>query len=168
MIDQNGFEALYTAQNRQMVAYVARHFASLSAEDVVADAFTKIWNARETVADQNLNGLLQVTVKRVAIDALRATRPADSLYADDSDDSDGDSVYRVEPAAPSDHNPAAGTLARILEILTPDQRIILVMRAQGYKFQDIAARTNRSEDACKKLYNRARAQVVKRRAELSA
>jgi RNA polymerase sigma factor (sigma-70 family) len=167
-MDAIAFEALYTAQMPQMVAYVARHFASLDAESVVADAFAKIWSRRDTIADMNLAGLVQVTVKRLAIDTLRATRPSDSLYADDGDDSESDSVYRFEPVAPSDHNPAAGTLARILEVLTPDQRTILVLRSQGYRFQDIAARTGRSEDACKKLYNRARAQVVKRRAELVA
>ncbi len=167
-MDANAFEALYAAQMPQMVAYVARHFVSLDAEAIVADAFAKIWRSRENIADLNLNGLVQTTVKRLAIDALRASRPTESLFADGGDDAEGETVYRHEPAAPSDHNPAAGTLARILEVLTPDQRVVLVMRSQGYRFQDIAARTGRSEDACKKLYNRAKAQVQKRRAEMVA
>ncbi len=165
-MDANAFEALYAAHAPAMVRYVARSFASVDAEAIVADAFTKIWRSRETIADVNLAGLVQTTVKRLAIDALRAARPTESIYSDPASGEDA-GIYRHEPAAPSDHNPAAGMLARILEVLTDDQRIVLVMRSQGYRFQDIAARTGRSEDACKKLYNRARAQVQKRRAEVA-
>jgi RNA polymerase sigma factor (sigma-70 family) len=166
-MDATTFEALYTATAPGMVRYVARSFASVDAEAIVADAFVKIWRLRETIADTNLNGLVQTTVKRLAIDALRTSKPTESIFSEDGD-ADNESVYRFEPAAPSDHNPAAGTLARILEVLTPDQRIVLVMRNQGHPFRDIAVKTGRSEDACKKLYNRAKAQVQKRRAELVA
>lgn len=160
------FEALYTAHCAAMVRYVARSFASLDAEAIVADAFVKIWNARDTLTDSNLSGLVQTTVKRVAIDGLRTARPTESLFTSEGSEESG--LYRVEPAAPSDHNPAAGILAGILEVLTDDQRTVLVMRSEGWDFESIGKQTGRSADACKKLYARAKAQVQKRRAEMVA
>ena len=66
------FEQLYKS-NYERMYYIAYDFVgdSEDARDVVSDVFTKVWNTRQTIDLEKIDGLLFVMVRNGCMDMLR-------------------------------------------------------------------------------------------------
>lgn len=143
------FENLYTVEWTQAVKTANRAYNGADGEAIAAQVFANLWARRETLDWSRPGALFGRSLQNAIIDARRTRREATSLY--------GAEGLVIEPAAPTGEESAEGRLAGVLEVLTDDQRAVLLMRAEDLKFGEIAARLNISEDAAKKLAKRARA-----------
>lgn len=126
------------------------------ADDVLQDAFCRLWPRRETIrtADEAA-ALAHVTVKRLCIDNLRRRKEVGSLddetLPDLPDDSDGrqerEERFRAVEAA-------------VDACLSPVQRQILRLRDyEDCPYADIAARLDMTEEAVRMQLSRARKTV---------
>lgn len=126
------------------------------ADDVLQDAFCRLWTRRETIrTDNEAAALANVTVKHLCIDSLRRRKDVSSLddgtLADLPDDSDGqqerEERFRAVEAA-------------VEACLSPVQRQILRLRDyEGRPYADIAVRLGTTEEAVRMQLSRARKTV---------
>lgn len=110
-----------------------------AAEDVVQDAFVRLWRRRERVSDaQRLDGYLFTAVRHLALDHVRNTaRAAARLVV---------AAPAASPQISSAGTPASGPDAEridaALRSLPPEQREVVVLHVHlGLSFSEVAART---------------------------
>lgn len=125
-------------------------------DDVLQEAFVKLWNNRERLADERqIEGTAITTVRNASLDALRRSEVRRH------DDIDGN------PAAAStiDSGIEASERAEIYDEVTqlidsrlsPRDRDMLYLRDRdGWEFEDIADRYNTSEATVRVIVSRAR------------
>jgi RNA polymerase sigma factor (sigma-70 family) len=148
------FESLYTAEWTVSVNRANRAYNGADGESIAAQAFANLWAHRERYDWSKPGTILNRTLTNAIIDARRTHKDAVSLYSDDAA-----SGLSIDPTAPDARSAALDRLNDALAVLTPDQRVVLVMRAQDRTFGQIAAHMHISEDAAKKLAKRARARL---------
>lgn len=128
------------------------------AEDVVQDALLRMHDSDIDVGSLRSPDAFATTVTtRLAIDALRSARRRREEYV---------GQWLPEPLAAEDENPAhrveldetvSIAFLTMLERLTPTERAVLVLReAFGYDYDEIAAIVDKSPQACRQLFSRAR------------
>ena len=132
------------------------------AEDVVQDAFTRLW--RSEVGDvADYRGWLVVVTSRLCLDLLRSARvrhgartPVEDLAADSPR-----SARAVDPADRITLDDTVRTaLLVLLEELSPGERAVFVLHdVFRYPFDEVASIVGRSADSCRKLASRARRRV---------
>ncbi len=145
------FESLYAAEWSKAVRTASRAYNGADGGALAAQAFANLWAARERLDWSRPGALFGTTLRNVIIDARRAHHETVSIY--------GDNGLMIDAAAPMSNDSAAGRLANVLDVLTDDQRAVLMMRGEDLKFGEIAARLNITEDAAKKLAKRGRARL---------
>lgn len=123
------FRRLGPALHAQALAILAD---AAAAEDVVQEAFVRVWRRRERLADPSrLDGYLFMAVRNLALDRVRSERRE---------------AKRVLVAARAPSRPAeAPDVERIdaaVSSLPPEQREVVVLRVHlGLSFPEVATRT---------------------------
>lgn len=155
------FENLYASKWDVAVRVAGDAYKGADGENIAAQVFANLWARRESLDWSRPVQLFNVSLKNAVIDAVRARRETVSLYG-------ADGTLATNPAAPQSEDNAAGRLANVLEVLTDDQRAVLLLRAEDMKFGEIATQLGITEDAAKKLAKRARARLERAAADAAA
>lgn len=81
--DASALEAFFRAVHAPLVRYATRFVPESSAEDVVQDAFVRIWNGRERIdPSQSLKAFAYRTVRNLCLNRIRDGKTRDSLLAE--------------------------------------------------------------------------------------
>lgn len=81
--DPAALEAFFRAIHAPLVRYATRFVPDSSAEDVVQDAFVRIWNGRERIdPSQSLKAFAYRTVRNLSLNRIRDRKTRDSLLAE--------------------------------------------------------------------------------------
>jgi RNA polymerase sigma-70 factor (ECF subfamily) len=130
------------------------------AEDVVQEAFTRLWRVDPAELD-DLRAWLVVVVTRLCLDQLRSARvkrdePVDVLPVEPpADPRLGDPADRVTLA-----DSVQLALLVVLERLTPAERAVFVLHdVFQFSFEAVATIVGRSPAACRQLASRARRHI---------
>lgn len=116
----------------------------MAAEDLVQEAFMRLWERRANVEGKSSKSYLFTTLYHAAIDALRASRPAESVETlQDS--------YELLPFDVQER------LTEGLALLPAAQRSAILLRDyEGYSYQEIGQMTKMSESQVKVYIHRGR------------
>ncbi len=139
------------------VAYRFTGSAS-EAEDLVHDAWLRYLSAGSP-AVESLRAYLTTIVSRLSLDYLKSARVQREEYVGPwlpepvlTPSSDSDPAYAVEQ-----QESVSMALLTLLDRLTPDQRIVFVLRESlDLGFDEIGAHLDRPAATCRQLYRRAR------------
>ena len=122
------------------------------AEDIVQEAFLKLWYIREKLDGYNsVEALAMQVTKNLALDKLRARRPE----GPDIETLSLDSGYR-SPAEQLEQQDAA---ARIRQLPAVQQTIIRMKDVEGYEIGEIAEITGSQVEAIRSNLSRARKKI---------
>jgi RNA polymerase sigma-70 factor (family 1) len=81
--DATALEAFFRAVHGPLVRYATRFVPESSAEDVVQDAFVRIWNGRERIdPSQSLKAFAYRTVRNLSLNRIRDGKTRDALLAE--------------------------------------------------------------------------------------
>jgi RNA polymerase sigma-70 factor (ECF subfamily) len=81
--DPSAFEAFFRAVHAPLVRYATRFVPESSAEDLVQDAFVRIWNGRERIDPaQSLKAFAYRTVRNLCLNRIRDVKTRESLLAE--------------------------------------------------------------------------------------
>lgn len=142
------------------VAYCMTGSAS-DAEDLVQDAWVRFIDAGMPKVE-SLRAYLTTVVSRLALDYLKSARVKREQYVGE---------WLPEPVLTTDvvDGPAEAAERReqvslamltLLEALTPEQRVVYVLREGfGSSYEEIAAHLGKSTAACRQVFHRARQRV---------
>lgn len=142
------------------VAYRMTGSAS-DAEDLVQDAWIRYLDAGSPPVD-SLRAYLTTIVSRLSLDYLKSARVKREQYT---------GTWMPEPVLTAEamDSPAATVeqresislaLLTLMEQLTPDQRVVYVLReAFGLSYDEIAAHLGKSAAACRQIFRRAQQRV---------
>jgi RNA polymerase sigma-70 factor (ECF subfamily) len=166
--DKDAFRVLVEAyQDRvfSMVLSMVRHREQ--AEDLTQEIFVKVYFALPTFkGDSAFYTWLFRISSNYCVDYLRKHRPVE-ISLDQTVD-EGEDISRLEklrleklpaPAAEHPETPleSEGDVVRLLDQLSPDQRLILTLReAQGHSYEELATMLKCSVNTIKSRLNRAR------------
>ncbi|MDX1419027.1 MAG: RNA polymerase sigma-70 factor [Rubricoccaceae bacterium] len=134
--DMGAFETLFRHLHAPLLRYASSLVGPDAADDVVQDAFVRIWNARERLdPDRSLRALLYQTVRNLAFNRTRDRRLHDEKHVEMS-------VTVASPPAPDAVTDGARLddhLGRWIEALPPRQREALTLsRFDGLTHDEIA------------------------------
>jgi len=157
--------ASFEPHRRVLLGLAYRMLGSMSeAEDVVQDAYLR-WHATDRAAVEQPRAFLGRTVTRLCLDALKSARMRREDYVgpwlpepllDDS--------ALVADRASDYADDLSVALLLTLERLSPLERAAFLMHdVFDLGYDEIATALGRSEEACRQLASRARAQVRKER-----
>ena len=139
--------------------------SAADAEDLVQDAWIRYLDAGAPEV-RSLGAYLTTTISRLALDYLKSARVQREQYT---------GTWMPEPvltsaalAGPADEveqrEQISIALLMLMETLTPEQRVIYVLREGfGYAFEDIAQHLDKSAAACRQVFRRARVRIEQER-----
>jgi RNA polymerase sigma factor (sigma-70 family) len=131
MADQTSWEAIYASHRLELLRYVHRLTRDVHlAEDIVQDAFLRLWRETRTV-DSPRSWLYRVCTNMVRDQARRvATRERHAPPAEEGEVPPPDeAMERAE---------SAHTVRMALERLMPRDREALLLRESGFRYAEIA------------------------------
>jgi RNA polymerase sigma-70 factor, ECF subfamily len=104
-----------------------------AAEDVVQEAFVRVWRRRDRIADPDrIDGYLVTAVRHLALDTLRRRRRVEA----------GQALVAKAGSTAQASGPDAERIDLALRGLPAEQREVVVLRVyQGLSFAEVAART---------------------------
>jgi RNA polymerase sigma-70 factor (ECF subfamily) len=136
------FAQLFNVYRQQVYSY-ALHFTRTPeyAEEIVQDVFLKIWLHRERMAElENFEGYLHVMVRNFSFNMLKKIANEEALkngWGRTRDTAENTVSYKI---IEKDHQLI---LQHALEQLSPQQRLVYVLRSDFYlKNDEIASRLN--------------------------
>ncbi len=143
----------FELERSRLVALAARIIGDAEAEDIVQQAWLRMYRTADQIA--NLPGWLTTVTTRLCLDRLRARVPVPVQ----------DTELEATAPDPADEIVLANTVGIALKIvldrLSPTERIAFVLRDSfGFDFATIAAILETSPGAARKLASRARAKVT--------
>lgn len=126
------------------------------AEDIVQEAFLKLWYIREKLDGYNsVEALAMQVIKNLALDKLRARRPE----GPDIETLSLDSGYR-SPAEQLEQQDAAAHIRQLISQLPAVQQTIIRMKdVEGYEIAEIAEITGSQVEAIRSNLSRARKKI---------
>jgi len=135
--DPTAFEAFFRAVHEPLVRYASRFVPDPSAEDLVQDAFVRIWEGRERIdPDQSLKAFAYRTVRNLCLNRIRDGKTREKLLAE---------RYDTHPLAVDrpDHALAESALAERLrawidELPERPREALELSRFEGLNHQEIA------------------------------
>lgn len=149
-------------QNRARLSALALRMLGSHAEadDAVQEAWLRFDRADRGGLD-NIGGWLTVVVSRICLDMLRSRRARREDLVDEWTDTPNLTVESAEPERQAVLADSVGiALLLVLETLTPDERLALVLHDMfDIPFDEIAAIVGRSVPATRQLTSRARRRV---------
>ena len=155
------YEALLEQYYRPMMRYAWQLYPKRDeAEDMVQNAFVKLWKARESVQFNKAAGWLKVVIRNQIIDHIRSKAPMNRL-------DDDEEHYLQMAASPSSEpefiftkNQEYLMLGKAFAQLKDRERLALgLFYVDGLKIKQIAAHLLLSENAAESLIRRARAKL---------
>lgn len=118
-----------------------------SAQDVVQEAFTRMWEKREEINGEKSKSYLFTTAYHLLIDNVRHQERFTELNSDNYDFYDTASPY----------SDLQEILHQAVEQLPPDQKMVLLLRDyEGYSYQEIGKIAGLNESQVKVYIYRAR------------
>lgn len=152
----------YQQVQRYLFSVAYRMTGSASdAEDLVHDAWIRYLDAGSPEVD-SIRAYLTTIVSRLSLDYLKSARVKREEYA-------GTWMPEPVPTATALGDPAATMEQResvsvaflmLLERLTPEQRVVFVLReALGLPYDEIAGHVGKSAAACRQIYHRAQGRL---------
>jgi RNA polymerase sigma-70 factor (ECF subfamily) len=141
--------ALYAECYARFVGYAARSLGSMAdAEDAVQDSFMELFHAlAKGQAIENPQGWLLCTVRRRVIDRHRARKRRGELLRG--------LATAEDAAAPAGCGGEGGDLERLLAPLSPREEEVVLLRAEGLKYREIAVQLSITTNSVKTLLARA-------------
>lgn len=117
--------------------------------DVVQDAFEKLWIHREQVEVEKVKAWLFTTAYNLALNFIKKKRPE---YLEDA--------YYNEPLSSGASYELRDTLDKVMEFLPPMQKSIILLRdMEGYAYEEIADILKISESQVKVYLFRGRQRI---------
>jgi RNA polymerase sigma-70 factor (ECF subfamily) len=118
-----------------------------SAQDVVQEAFIRLWEKREDIAGEKSKSYLFTTAYHLVVDAVRHRERFTELNPT------GNEFYNDS----SSYSDLQEILNQAVEQLPADQKMVLLLRDyEGYSYQEIGEITNLNESQVKVYIYRAR------------
>jgi len=135
--DPAALEAFFRAVHAPLVRYAARFVPDAGAEDIVQDAFVRIWNGRERIdPSQSLKAFAYRTVRNLCLNRIRDGKTRETLLAE---------RYEVpihstpSPDHDLDQSDLAVRLKEWIEALPDRQREALELsRFEGLSHEEVA------------------------------
>jgi RNA polymerase sigma-70 factor (ECF subfamily) len=126
------------------------------AEDMVQEAFIKLWNMKEKLSNyRSVEALAMVTTRNLCLDRLRAKK-----YTIEKIDTLKDEVNDVMIEQKNDHSEIISRIHQIIKTLPEQQRTIIHLRdIEGYDYEEIAAILDMNENAVRVNVSRARKKI---------
>jgi len=131
---ERDLEATFARLSRGLLAQALAIVGDAAlAEDVLQDAFVRVWGRRERLRDRGrLDGYLYAAVRNLALDQLRRRRTRSEHQA----------KLAVKIVTTTPTGPDAERIDRALAELPPEQREVVVLRVHlGLSFPEVAERT---------------------------
>jgi RNA polymerase sigma-70 factor, ECF subfamily len=152
----------FEAERPHLTALAYRMLGSVAeAQDAVQEAWLRYTRVRDAGAIADLRGWLTTVTGRICLDVLKSARVAREAYPGQwlpefFVDPDGDPAARAEQ-----HDQVGLALLVVLEKLTPEQRVALVLHdAFGVPFDEVAAVLGTSDTAARQHASRGRRAVA--------
>jgi len=126
------------------------------AEDVVQEAFIKLWNRREKLDEyRSVEALAMITVKNLCLDRIKSRR-----YPVENMEDHRRFLENLQEAAKTDHSDMISRIHRAIKTLPAQQQIIIHLRdIEGYEFEEIAEVVEMQENAIRVALSRARKRI---------
>lgn len=136
------------ARYRKKVYFACRAFHSdgTAAEDATQETFLRAYEKMHQFSEGDFVGWLMRIAKNICIDGWRRRRPETEVAETELGESGIEGVA-VVPAL--DLHLSAQQVWREIDSLPPRQRECLVMKIEGYSYEEIAARTGLTVEAVK-------------------
>jgi RNA polymerase sigma factor (sigma-70 family) len=153
------FEQLVRKHNRALVNYVDRYLHSRrDAEDVVQEAYCRVFGLGDPNVLSHLNGYLYKTARNIAIDRLRERLRRETFLREECSLQQG---LRAANHSPSPEQTLLAMeeieiLARAIEALTPKVKAAFVLvRQYGLSYEEAAHKLNIKPHSVRRLVDRA-------------
>ena len=126
------------------------------AEDVVQEAFIKLWNRRDKLDEyRSVEALAMITTKNLCLDKLKARRyPVENL------EDNRHFLENMPDEIKVDHSDVIHGIHQAIRLLPEQQQIIVHLRdIEGYEFEEIAEIVEMNENAIRVALSRARKRI---------
>jgi RNA polymerase sigma factor (sigma-70 family) len=126
------------------------------AEDVVQEAFIRLWNRRDKLDEyRSLEALGMITVKNLCLDKIKARR-----YPVESMDNHRQFLENMPDETKADHSDLIYGIRLAMKSLPEQQQMIIHLRdIEGYEFEEIAEIVDMNENAIRVALSRARKRI---------
>ncbi|MFZ4521421.1 MAG: RNA polymerase sigma factor [Bacteroidales bacterium] len=126
------------------------------AEDVVQEAFIRLWNRREKLDEyRSVEALAMITVKNLCLDKIKAKR-----YPVENMENHRQFLENMAEEAKADHSDLIQGIHQAIKQLPEQQQIIVHLRdIEGYEFEEIAEIVEMNENAIRVALSRARKRI---------
>ena len=123
-------------QKRGVQLRFAVKLAGQDGEDVLQDAYLRLIKRNGALSDTGINSYMNDTIRTVALDKFRRDKRRDKVFSDAPfNEQDGD--LKTAYVSSSDFE-LSDEVQRALENLAPKYRNIVLLKAQGLQYKDIA------------------------------
>lgn len=126
------------------------------AEDVVQEAFIRLWNKREALDEyRSVEALAMITVKNLCLDRIKTKKyPVEHL------DNHRAFIESMPAHTGPDHSDLVNGIRMAMELLPGQQKMIVHLRdIEGYEFSEIAGIAGMTENAIRVTLSRARKRI---------
>jgi len=126
------------------------------AEDVVQEAFIRLWNRSEKLDEyRSVEALAMITVKNLCLDKIKAKR-----YPVENMENHRQFLENMAEEAKADHSDLIHGIHQAIKQLPEQQQIIVHLRdIEGYEFEEIAEIVEMNENAIRVALSRARKRI---------
>ena len=126
------------------------------AEDIVQEAFIKLWNRRDKLDEyRSVEALAMITIKNLCLDKIKARR-----YPVESMDNHRQFLENIPDEVKYDHTDMIHKIHQAIKLLPEQQQMIIHLRdIEGYEFETIAEITEMNENAIRVALSRARKRI---------
>jgi RNA polymerase sigma-70 factor (ECF subfamily) len=162
--DRGAFEALFRKYGRQLVGFARQFVGSHArAEELVQDIFLKIYHSRQRYVPRArfATWLYRIATNQCLSEVRRGEYHGRMISLDPSEDENDAPLQIADPEARSSEDlmlgrEAADKIRGVLESLPPQQRAALLLaRAEGFSYDEVAETLGCSVSAVKSLVHRA-------------
>ena len=164
--EDSAFDVLFERWGARLLRYVQRLVSdTATAEDLVQEAFLRVYRARESyAAESRFSTWLYRIATNLALNELRRPRRRRPHASTDDVEAPVELVSREPgPEALAHARLAVGDLEHELERLPDRQRVALwLAAAEGHTYAEVADILDTTEKSVKSLVHRARASLVER------
>jgi RNA polymerase sigma-70 factor (ECF subfamily) len=129
---------------------------SEEAEDVVQEAFIRLWNRREKLDQyRSVEALAMITTKNLCLDKIKARRhPVENI------ENHRQFIENMPEVTREDHSDIIHGIHLAIKTLPEQQQMIIHLRdIEGYEFEEIAEIVDMNENAIRVALSRARKRI---------
>ena len=126
------------------------------AEDVVQEAFIRLWNRRDRLDEyRSVEALAMITTKNLCLDKIKSKR-----YLVENMDNHRQFLENMPDDIKPDHSELIHGIHRAIKLLPGQQQMIIHLRdIEGYEFEEIAEIVDMNENAIRVALSRARKRI---------